>query len=85
MHAETDVRALGECDVMMGVRPPHVEAVGIVEDRRVPVRTGERHGDEIAPLDPSARELDVTGGVAVDDCCRRLEPQGFLDRISDEL
>ena len=43
VHAEADVRPLGERDLEVERSGgSHVEAVGIVEDRRVPVRAGER-------------------------------------------
>ena len=42
VHADADVRAVRERDVVPRVLAPHVEAVGVGEEARIAVRAGER-------------------------------------------
>ena len=73
MHADADVRAVGEADLEARLPASHVEAVGVGERLRVAVRACERDLDEVAVRDVRTAEADVERRVAVDDGCGRLE------------
>ena len=59
VHAEADVRPMGERDLEVEVRAARLEAVGIGKDVRVAIRARQRERDEVAPRDRGAAELDV--------------------------
>ena len=59
--------------------------VGVGEHGRIPVGAADRYGDSVTALDPRAPELEIAGGVAVDDRGRRLQPYRLLDRVRQEI
>ena len=75
VHAQAEVRAAGEGQVLPGVAAAHVEAVGVGERGRVPPRAGHRHADQVAPAHGGAAEAGVAGGVAVHDGGRGFQAQ----------
>ena len=81
MHAEADVWALNEGQVLTGVYTVQVEAVGIVEDRRVPVDCRQRDCNQVALPDVRPGDLHAKGGVAVDETGAWLDPERLLDGV----
>ena len=61
------------------LRAAGVEDVGVGEDGGVAVGAGERDPDQVAAAMSAPGELDVGGGVAVDDRRGGLHPQRLLD------
>ena len=59
MHAEADVRSLGEREVLFGVAAADVEAVRFVEEGGIAVGGGDHHDHEIAPRDVSVAQSCV--------------------------
>ena len=73
--------AAAEADVLGGVRPPDVEAIGVLEDPGVSVRRAEEHRDHLAPRNRRARDLDaVLEHPALEELQRRIEADELLDR-----
>src|SRR5918994_3587377 len=63
MHADADVGALPEGELVAGVLPADVEAIRVRKGIRVAVRAGDRERDELASLDRCVVEPDVGGRV----------------------
>ena len=76
---------LREGKVEPGVSTPDVEPVGVAEHDRISVGGGDRYADQVTALNPTAPQLDIAGGVAVNDCGRRLQPDRLLDRVRQNI
>ena len=83
VNAEAHVRAVGEGEMPAGgwtVEACRVEAVRVGKHRRIAIRGADRDADELAPAYLRVPELDIGGGVAIDDRRGRLEPERLLER-----
>ena len=61
------MRAVREGQMTSGVQTTDVENVGLAEDSRVPVRSGDGHRNLVTGPDADAAEPDLPGRVPVDD------------------
>ncbi len=84
VHAQAEVRAAGEGQVLPGVAAADVEAVRVRESGRVPPGAGYRDPDEVPLADGGAAEFDVAGSVAVHDGGRGFEAQRLLDGLRQQ-
>jgi len=75
MHAEADVRAVDERELPRDVRPLEIEAVGVDEDVRIAIRTGERHANELSLADLRSSQHDIARRVPVDDGSSGLQTE----------
>jgi hypothetical protein len=76
VRAEAEMRAVREGQMPSGVRTADIKNVGLAEDGRVPVRSGDGHRDLVTGPDAGAAEPDLPGRVPVDD---RRGRRGHLD------
>jgi hypothetical protein len=75
LRAGAEVRPAGEAQIVLRARPAGLELVRATEHRRVPVRPGDRHPDQITAPDKGPGQLRIGGGVPVDHGRGRLQPQ----------
>ena len=84
MHAQADVRALGEGEVPRRIVSALAETVGIREDVGIPIRPCDRDSDELALPDGRRAEHDVACRVAVDHRRGRLHPERLFDSVPSQ-